>query len=296
MQSLIIKKKQLIDDGILREIYSEFQSSEVNTLVRYFFQTGGKRCRPILLLLSNEALGGDQKRALDAAVAIELIHAASLIFDDIIDTETVRRRRPSMHHVFGEDKAISVGLFLASKGVEILSRYNNDALTQTLADALVKLSKGEILDAISSKTTDPESYLNIADLKTGALFSAAAAIGAILAEASEDEVKTFAEYGRLVGIAFQARDDALDSEKTGGSISKRPTNCGSGLEISTGFTSADCSIQNAKGTLSVPAFSGALISQVSREYIERAKSELRKTSAQIEQLEEFADYMLEREE
>jgi len=284
MQSLMAEKKQLIDDGILREISSEFESSKVNRLVKYFFQTGGKRCRPILLLLSNEALGGDQKRALDAAVAIELIHAASLIFDDIIDKETVRRRSPSMHHVFGEDRAISVGLFLASKGVEVLSRYNNDALTQTLADALVRLSKGEILDAISSKPTDLESYLKIADLKTGALFSAAAAIGAILAEASEDEVKTFAEYGRLIGIAFQVRDDALDLEETDGSTSKRPTNCGPELEIN---TSTNCSIQNAKG---------ALVSQISIEHVERAKIELRKTSAQTRQLEEFADYVLEREE
>ena len=109
---------------------TQFEQSEANELVKYTFRTGGKRLRPVLVLLASESVGGELKHSLDAAVAMEFLHAASLVFDDLIDRHRVRRNLPTTQHAFADDKAISAGLFLASKGVQILSEYKDQRITR----------------------------------------------------------------------------------------------------------------------------------------------------------------------
>ena len=209
-QQLLEDKRKIVNERIDEILSSGFEESEASELVRYTFRTGGKRLRPIMVLLATKAVGGEEKSALDAAAAVEFVHAASLIFDDLIDKDRIRRSAPTLNAAFNDDRAISAGLFLASKGVEVLSDYKDPKVMKMIGWGLVELSKGEILDVISDIGIDVEHYLNIADLKTGSLFGACAGIGGIVGGGSREEISVLYNYGRAVGVAFQIRDDILD--------------------------------------------------------------------------------------
>jgi geranylgeranyl diphosphate synthase type I len=209
-QMLLEDKRRIVNDHIDKILSSGFEHSEARELVKYTFKTGGKRLRPIMVLLASKAVGGEEEPALNAAVAVEFVHAASLIFDDLIDKDRLRRDVPALNVAFNDDRAISSGLFLASKGVEVLSDYRNPKIMKMIGWALVELSKGEMLDVISDIGIDVEHYLNIADLKTGALFAASAGIGGLVGSGSREEINALYNYGRAVGLAFQIRDDILD--------------------------------------------------------------------------------------
>src|SRR5207253_1480183 len=114
-----------IEKTINKTLKANFDRREANQIIKYMFRTGGKRCRPLLVVLSAEALGGRPEEALEAAAAIEIIHAATLVFDDMIDKDQVRRGAPTIHMAFSNEKALTSGLFLASKGVQLLSNYKN---------------------------------------------------------------------------------------------------------------------------------------------------------------------------
>jgi geranylgeranyl pyrophosphate synthase len=209
-QQLLEMKRGVVNKCIDELLSSGFEQNEARELVRYTFKTGGKRLRPIMVLLASEAVGGEEKAALNAAAAVEFVHAASLIFDDIIDKDRLRRDMPTLNVAFNDDRAISSGLFLASKGVQVLSDYKDPKIMKMIGWALVELSKGEILDVISDIAIDVEHYLNIADLKTGSLFGASAGIGGLVAKGSREEINALYNYGRAVGVAFQIRDDIFD--------------------------------------------------------------------------------------
>ncbi len=207
---LLEEKRRIVDERIDEILSHGFDQSEASELVRYTFTTGGKRLRPIMVLLASKAVGGEEKSALNAAVAAEFVHAASLIFDDLIDKDRLRRNMPTLNVAFKDDKAISSGLFLAAKGVEVLSDYKDPKIMKMIGWALVELSKGEMLDVISDIAIDVEHYLNIADLKTGSLFAACAGIGGLIGGGSREEINALYNYGRAVGVAFQIRDDIMD--------------------------------------------------------------------------------------
>lgn len=209
-QKLLEEKRKIVDQRIDRILSSGFEQNEASELVKYTFKTGGKRLRPIMLLLASQAVGGEEESALDAAAAVEFVHAASLIFDDLIDKDRLRRGSPTLDVAFNDEKAISSGLFLASKGVEVLSDYKNPKIMKMISWALVELSKGEMLDVISDIAIDVEHYLNIAELKTGSLFGACAGIGGLVSHGSHEEINALYNYGRGVGLAFQIRDDIMD--------------------------------------------------------------------------------------
>lgn len=209
-QPLLEDKRRLLNDKIDEVLSSGFPEEDATELLKYTFRTGGKRLRPILLVLCCEVLGGVAEKALKAAVSLELIHAASLIFDDIIDRDRLRRNLPTSPALFSDGKALSSALFLASKGVEMLSEYKDSKIMGFIGRALVDLSRGEVLDVISNSALSSDRYLTIADLKTGSLFSASAGIGGIIGEGKSVEVDALSNYGRSVGVAFQIRDDILD--------------------------------------------------------------------------------------
>lgn len=299
--SAILKEKREMVNKRIDELLAatQFEQSEANELVKYTFRTGGKRLRPVLVLLACESVGGELKHALDGAVAMEFVHAASLVFDDLIDRHRVRRNVPTTQKAFADDKAISAGLFLASKGVQILSEYKDQRITRLVGWGLVDLSRGEILDVTTELAIDVEHYLAIADLKTGSLFSAAAGIGGVLGGATSEEVNSLYNYGRAVGIAFQIKDDILDQssdperqqrvnlvvmhyldEATRKErISNLLENHGTAVDVSTLYEKAiDFAIMK------------------SRDHVERAKQELKglRERGKSELLERFADYALER--
>ena len=298
--ALLEEKRGIINKRLDELLSTGFEQSEANELVKYTFRTGGKRLRPILVLLSCESVGGESTRALDAAVAMEFLHAASLVFDDLIDKHRLRRNLPTTQHAFADDKAISAGLFLASKGVQILSEYKNSRITRLVGWGLVDLSKGEILDTITELAIDVEHYLTIADLKTGSLFSAAAGIGGVLGGASPDEVNCLYNYGRAVGIAFQIKDDILD--QSGDPERQERVNLvvmhyldeASKRERVSNLIGDEKASTMGMAALYEKALEFAL--KKSREHVQKAKQELEglKDLGKGKLLEEFADYSLER--
>lgn len=184
----------------------------------YLTKAGGKMLRPALSLIVSEAVGGNRESALKTGAAIELIHTFSLIHDDIMDDDDMRRGLPSVHKVWGEDVAILAGDTLFSKAFEMIitsknttSEQNNKALA-TVADACVKICEGQALDMGFEERFDvcEDEYIEMIFKKTGALIAAATKAGAIMGGADDDVIDAMYEYGRLIGLAFQIQDDYLD--------------------------------------------------------------------------------------
>ena len=169
---------------------------------------GGKRVRPTITILACEALGGSTTEAIDYAAGIELVHTASLVVDDIIDESPVRRGVDSAWAKYGIGAAI-----IASDGLlgEAFALFSDDPTALTIvADALVELGQGEAIE-LADKPSDEAEYRDLARRKTGALFRAAAQLGVVAAQGSEQEREALGEYAERVGIAFQMRDDVLDA-------------------------------------------------------------------------------------
>jgi len=170
--------------------------------------SGGKRVRPAVTLLACEAAGGDPEDAVDFAVGIELVHNASLVVDDIIDRSELRRGSPSAWAEYGYGPAI-----VASDGLlgEAFALFSADEHAMgVVAEAMVELGEGEATELVAEPENEAE-YMELARRKTGALFRAAAEVGAIAAGADGFTVESMGEYAERVGVAFQMRDDVLDA-------------------------------------------------------------------------------------
>ena len=304
-QHLLEEKRKIVNERIDEILSSGFEQSEASELVRYTFRTGGKRLRPIMVLLATQAVRGEEKSALNAAVAVEFVHAASLIFDDLIDKDRMRRSAPTLNVAFNDDKAISAGLFLASEGVHVLSDYKDPKIMKMIGWALVELSKGEILDVVSELAIDVEHYLNIADLKTGSLFGAAAGIGGLVGGGSREEISALYNYGRAVGVAFQIRDDILDL--TGNVNSSKRERANLVLAHYLGETALRNPVSEMldrnesknkdDATEALRQKAVAFASRASNEYVQKAKSEITilKDGEGRAALEQLANFSLERE-
>ncbi len=199
--------------------------ADIYKAVRYSVFNGGKRIRPILCLAAAEAVGGDLGPAIPVACSLELIHAYSLIHDDLpaMDNDDFRRGKPTCHKVFGEDIAILAGdallteAFVLLSGMEKvrLSAERRLAVIQEIAQAagICGMVGGQALDVLSGKFTPDENTLReIHRRKTGALIVAAIKSGAIISNAGKDKIQALAEYGINVGLAFQIADDILNVE------------------------------------------------------------------------------------
>jgi len=301
-QQLLEEKRNVVNERIDEILSSGFEQNEASELVRYTFKTGGKRLRPTMVLLAAEAVGGQEKLAVNAAVAVEFVHAASLIFDDLIDKDRVRRSAPTLNVAFNNDRAISAGLFLASKGIQVLSDYKDPKVMKMIGWALVDLSQGEIMDVISEIAIDVKHYLNIADLKTGALFGASAGIGGLIGGGSPEEVSALYNYGRAVGVAFQIRDDIMDLTGNGNSSKQERANLV--LAHYLGDTArqdrvAQMLAQNGKSdpTEALREKAVNFARRASAEYVQKAKSEIAvlRGGGGKAALEELATFALERQ-
>jgi geranylgeranyl diphosphate synthase type I len=169
---------------------------------------GGKRVRPTVTVLVCETLGGELEDAVDFAVGIELVHNASLVIDDIIDESDLRRGSDSAWAAFGHGPAI-----IASDGLlgEAFALFSSDERAmQAVAEAMVELGEGEASELVEEPASE-EEYMTLARRKTGALFRAAAELGAIAADADPYTVEAVGNYAERVGVAFQMRDDVLDA-------------------------------------------------------------------------------------
>jgi geranylgeranyl diphosphate synthase type I len=192
----------------LESVLNDVSPTELAAEVRHVSLAGGKRVRPTVTVLACEAAGGEVEDALDFAVGVELVHNASLVIDDIIDEAELRRDVASAWTEFGYGPAI-----IASDGLlgEAFSLFSTDERAmQVVAEAMVELGEGEATELVAQPETE-EEYMMLARRKTGALFRAAAELGAVAAGADPYTVEAFGQYAERVGVAFQIRDDVLDA-------------------------------------------------------------------------------------
>lgn len=188
----------------LAELVRSLPDSPLGEIISYVLTAPGKRVRPLLLIFSAEAFGGTASQAVNAALAIELVHAASLVHDDILDQGTERRGAQSAIERFGPEAALLAGDWLISRSIELISHYSQPVMA-AFSSACMDMSEGELMDLSAACSSD--DYYQCISKKTATLFSASAKIGGLLAGASEADVSKLECYGRHLGLGYQVLDD-----------------------------------------------------------------------------------------
>ncbi len=199
-----------IEDKLLAVIESEVDV--LHDASAHILTSGGKRIRPQMALLAYLAAGGDDiDQVIPVAAAVEMVHTATLVHDDINDHSLTRRGKATIHSIWGRTFALLTGDYLFTKVYELMAPYGAE-FNIIMADACSKLVEGETLQAAAAKagTIDREYYKRIIALKTASLFEASARMGALLATEDEDVVDALSEYAYHLGISFQIVDDILD--------------------------------------------------------------------------------------
>ncbi|MFW6018724.1 MAG: polyprenyl synthetase family protein [Halapricum sp.] len=201
----------------LEAVVERVEPGALGEQLEHVVLAGGKRVRPTVTVLVCEALGGKAEDALDFAVGIELVHNASLVIDDIIDESDLRRGSESAWAAFGHGSAIIASDGLLGEAFDLFS--SDERAMRAVSEAMVELGEGEASELVAQPTSETE-YMRLARRKTGALFRAAAELGAIAADADPYAVETIGDYAERVGIAFQMRDDVLDATADAESLGK----------------------------------------------------------------------------
>jgi octaprenyl-diphosphate synthase len=194
----------------------------VNQIAEYIISAGGKRIRPMLVLLTANAFDYRGTHHHDLAAVVEFIHTATLLHDDVVDESSMRRGRETANAMFGNAASVLVGDFVYSRAFQIMVAVQNMRIMQILADATNVIAEGEVLQLLNMHDPDvtEERYLQVIRSKTAKLFEAAAELGALIAGASEADIAAAAEYGRSLGTAFQLIDDVLDYSGNASDIGK----------------------------------------------------------------------------
>jgi octaprenyl-diphosphate synthase len=206
-----------IDEYLAREL-DLYSWSEFYTPLRYA-SDGGKRIRPLILVLSAETILANKKPTTNitedmflASCAIELLHTESVIHDDIIDKEDYRRGKPSFHVKYGYNSSILTADFVLGIILNICTKINNVRVSAELSRAATKMSEGEMMEI--KLTKDPslkdDDYIKVIEHKTASLFEAASKIGSILGGGNDEEICAMGSFGHLIGIAYQIHDDIMD--------------------------------------------------------------------------------------
>ena len=194
----------------------------VNQVARYIVAGGGKRLRPLLVLLAARACGYQGEHHVEASAIVEFIHTATLLHDDVVDSSELRRGRDTANAVFGNEASVLVGDFLYSRAFQMMVRIGRMRVMEVMADATNTIAEGEVLQLMNCNDpdTDEARYFEVIRSKTAKLFEAGAQVAAILAGADEATEAALADYGMRLGIAFQLVDDALDYGGTAAALGK----------------------------------------------------------------------------
>ena len=209
-QSLVEADMRLVDEVITQRLTSDVPL--VGQVAQYIIAAGGKRLRPVLLLLICGALGYKGKERLTMAAVVEFIHTATLLHDDVVDESTLRRGRPTANESFGNPASVLVGDFLYSRAFQMMVETNNMRVLATLAEATNVIAEGEVMQLMNmhDASLTPEAYLHVIESKTAKLFQASSRLAAILHRAPMVIEQACATYGAALGTAFQLIDDVLD--------------------------------------------------------------------------------------
>lgn len=184
----------------------------VEEIGRYIVESGGKRLRPLLVLLSARGCGFEGRRQVELAAAIEFLHTASLLHDDVVDRSELRRGRPTANARWGNAPSVLVGDFLYSRAFQLMVSLENMDILAILADATNRIAEGEVMQFanVGNLDMDEGSYLEAIRLKTALLFQAATHTGAVLAGQGSAEIEAYRRFGLHFGMAYQLVDDWLD--------------------------------------------------------------------------------------
>jgi len=186
----------------------------IDQIANYIISAGGKRIRPLLVLLFSGALGFTGRERFELAATVEFIHTATLLHDDVVDESGLRRGRSTANAMFGNAASVLVGDFVYSRAFQMMVSVNRMRILEVLADATNVIAEGEVLQLMNMHDPDVavDDYLRVIRFKTAKLFEASARLGAVLAEADSATEEACASYGRSLGTAFQLVDDLLDYE------------------------------------------------------------------------------------
>jgi octaprenyl-diphosphate synthase len=210
IRKIISLDMDAMDVVIRAKLHSEV--ALVRQVGEYIINSGGKRLRPALVILSAGAFGYTGKYHHNLAAIIEFIHTATLLHDDVVDASELRRSKATANALFGNAASVLVGDFLYSRSFQMMVEVDNMRIMQVLADATNTIAEGEVLQLLNCRNPDvnEENYLQVIRYKTAKLFEAATRLGAILCNATPVEEELIASYGMHLGTAFQLTDDMLD--------------------------------------------------------------------------------------
>src|SRR6478736_1363499 len=220
IQALAREDMAAVDALIRRRLASDVVL--INQVSEYIIGAGGKRLRPMLLLLAAQALGHRGPDAHQLAAVVEFIHTATLLHDDVVDESDLRRGRRTANAVWGNAASVLVGDFLYSRSFQLMVELDRMEVMRILADTTNQIAEGEVLQLLHVRNpdTDEAAYLRVIERKTAVLFAAATRLGALLAGADTKTCDALHEYGLQLGYAFQIADDVLDYVSDAGTLGK----------------------------------------------------------------------------
>lgn len=211
---------EAVNQFILDNLHSDVPL--VEKIGHYIIESGGKRIRPILVLLAARSCGFQGTEHINLAAVIEYIHTATLLHDDVVDTSDLRRGKATANAKWGNAPSVLVGDFLYSRAFQMMVELQDMAIMNVVSNATNVIAEGEVLQLLNVKNPDvsEESYMQVILGKTAMLFEAASECGALVASATPKEQEAMRLFGRHLGIAFQLIDDAMDYESTSDEMGK----------------------------------------------------------------------------
>ena len=220
IRQLIADDMGSVDKLIIQRLQSDVVL--INQIGAYIVHSGGKRLRPMIVLMAARACGYEGQKHIDLAAVIEFIHTATLLHDDVVDGSDLRRNRETANAVWGNEASVLVGDFLYSRAFEMMVDIGEMRVMDILSHATNRIAEGEVLQLLNvhNPETDEAAYMEVIKRKTATLFEAGARLGGVIAGVSETQQQALADYGLHLGIAFQLVDDALDYDSGNAEIGK----------------------------------------------------------------------------
>ncbi len=220
IRELIADDMRSVDQLILKRLHSDVVL--INQIGAYIVNSGGKRLRPMIVLMAARACGYRSDQHIDLAAIIEFIHTATLLHDDVVDASELRRNRETANAVWGNEASVLVGDFLYSRSFEMMVDVGQMRVMDILSHATNRIAEGEVLQLLNvhNPDTTESDYMEVIKRKTATLFEAGARLGGVISGANAEQERAMSEYGLHLGIAFQLVDDALDYNSSNQDIGK----------------------------------------------------------------------------
>ncbi|GBE07279.1 octaprenyl-diphosphate synthase [bacterium BMS3Abin11] len=220
VQSLLKSESTAVDQLILHRLSSDVVL--INQLGTYIINSGGKRLRPMIVLLSALASGYQEDKHILLAAVIEFIHTATLLHDDVVDSSDMRRGKATANDIWGNDASVLVGDFLYSRAFEMMVEVSNMHIMDILSHTTNNIAEGEVMQLLNINDPDisEQRYDAVIRAKTAILFEAAARVGSVIANQNDEVEQALANYGQHLGVAFQLVDDLLDYSSSSEALGK----------------------------------------------------------------------------